>query len=529
MFAGMGWRGTAMLLLAWTAVAGEAAAAEIKLVMKGGSFEVSGELRQFDGTRYVIQSDTFGTMSLDASRFDCTGASCPKGPTSATAAVKGDLGATTWMGGSGIGTNYMPELVKSYAAANGLKVAQGVGADPRVFEFRLSDATGKQVGRVNIDRTGVTQGLDGLAQGKVEAVWTAARLTDEEARRAAPAVADLRTEGNEHVFALDAMVVVVARENPVASLSIDNLAKIYSGQIRDWSDLGLPPGKINLYAPIEEMGNWKFFDNSILKPRGLKGSPEIIRLKTAIEWSDKVAADPLGISFNFIAYIRNAKAVNIEDSCGLVTRPSLFTAKTEEYPLARRLHIYTKGQPRTPIARELLAHALSPAGQAILRSADFVDQSPETLDFTQQTSRIAYALNAKGEDFDMALMKNLIADIKPAKRLSITFRFQTNSFTLDAKALSDVDRLRDLLLTPEYESKSVMLVGYADNMGPFPNNLKLSDRRAAAVARALAKASGGKIPAAQLALRAYGELAPVACNDSFEARSLNRRVEVWVK
>ena len=107
--------------------------------------------------------------------------------------------------------------------------------------------------------------------------------------------------------------------------------------------------------------------------------------------------------------------------------------------------------------------------------------------------------------------------------------FQTNSFTLDAKALSDIDRLRDLLLTPDYASRSVMLIGYADNMGPFPNNLKLSDRRAGAVARALAKASGGKIPAAQLALRAYGELAPVACNDSFEARSLNRRVEVWVK
>ena len=30
-------------------------------------------------------------------------------------------------------------------------------------------------------------------------------------------------------------------------------------------------------------------------------------------------------------------------------------------------------------------------------------------------------------------------------------------------------------------------------------------------------------------LRAYGELAPVACNDSLEARQLNRRVEVWVK
>lgn len=510
--------------------AGAAAAAEVKLQMKGGSFEVKGELKQFDGSKFVIDTVTFGTMSLDASRFECVGEGCPKAPmVAAYQAGKGNLGTTTWVGGSGIGTNYMPELVKSYAATAGLTVTQAVGADPRNLEFKLSDGSGKPVGQFNVNRLGVPAGLEALAQGKAELVWTSARASEAEVVQFGPAIGDLRSPGNEHVFALDAMVVLVAKENPLTSISIDNLANIYAGKVNDWSQLGLPPGKISVYAPVEGMGTWTHFVNTILKPRNLAVTPDAIRLKTAIEWSDRVAADPTGISTNFIAYVRNAKLVNVEDSCGLITRPSLFTAKTEEYPLSRRLYFYTKGQPATLLARELLAHALSPAGQAILRTADFVDQSPEVLGFGQQTSRIAYALNAKGEDFDMALMRSLITDVKPAQRLSITYRFQSNSFVLDSKSLADINRLRDLLLTKEYAGKTLMIVGFADSMGSFPSNLKLSDRRATAVSRALSKASGGKIPAAQIDVRAFGELAPVACNDSVESRQLNRRVEIWIK
>ena len=76
--------------------------------------------------------------------------------------------------------------------------------------------------------------------------------------------------------------------------------------------------------------------------------------------------------------------------------------------------------------------------------------------------------------------------------------------------------------------KTVMLVGFADAVGTFPTNLKLAERRAAAVHRALTGA-GGRASTARIVTRAFGELAPVACNDGYEARQLNRRVEVWVR
>lgn len=528
--------GLAIILGVALGLPGTAECAEVKLQLKGGGFEITGELKSFDGSQYVIDSKALGTMSIDATRFDCSGEGCPKAPTiSPAASIRRaapveNLGTTTWMGGSGIGTTFMPELVKSYAKQQGLLVAQGTGTDTRDLEFTLSRGSGHEVGKLIIKRHGVPPGYEGLRSGTVDVVWTSARMTEQEEQKlVAGGMKPLRVPGSEHVFALDAMVLLVAKENPAVSISVDNIAKIFSGQVTDWSEVGLPPGKINVYAPVDGMGLLIHFENTILKPRGLKLTPNAIRTKTAVEWSDRVAADPAGIGMHFISYIRNAKALNIETSCGLITRPSVFTAKTEEFALARRLYLYSNGQPKTPLARELLAHALSPAVQEALRAAEFVDQEPELLPFRDQGARIAYALNASSEDFDMNLMRQLISEVTPASRFSSTLRFEVNSSALDIKANQDVDRLAKLLQLPEFASKPVLLLGFADAVGSFEANLKLSQKRAQAVQKALLTAAQGRIPATRLLIKGYGELAPVACNDSIESRTLNRRVEIWVR
>ena len=532
------WLIAAALASGWAGfgLAGPADSAEVKLQLKGGGFEITGELKSYDGRQYMIDSKALGTMSIDAARFECIGGACPTAPTVAPAgptrrsAPIGDLGTTTWMGGSGIGTTFMPELIKSYAKLNGLLVTQSTGTDPRDLEFTLSRGSGNQIGRFIVKRHGVPPGYEGLRNGSVDLVWTSARMTEEEeARFTSAGLRAMRVAGSEHVFALDAMVMLVARENPAVSLSIENIARIFAGQITDWSEVGLPPGKINIYAPVDGMGLLIHFDNTILKPRGLKLADNAIRTKTAVEWSDRVAADPAGIGMHFISYIRNAKALNIESSCGLITRPSQFTAKTEEFALARRLYLYTMSEPKTPLARELLRHALSPQIQEALKAADFVDQEPELLPFRDQGARIAYALNAQSEDFDRDLTRERLAEVTAGSRFSTTLRFETSSSALDVKANQDVARLAQILRGPEFADKTILLLGFADAVGAFDANLKLSLKRAQAVQKALLASGQLDIPASRLIVKGYGELAPVACNDSIESRTLNRRVEVWVK
>ena len=507
-------------------------AAEVTLQMKGGDFSVKGEIKSFDGAKYQIESKSFGVMSLDASRFDCVSGNCPKastGPAATPVAAGTNLGVATWAGGSAQGTQVMPKLIQAYAASIGANVTRTIGADPKNLEFKLSDAAGRELGTFNVQRQGVPYGLAGLEQKTVDAVWSARTLTADEQRKGQSAgLGNLRAPGNENVYALNAMVVLVAPENPAVSMSIDNIAKIYAGQIKDWSELGLPAGKINVYGMVTTSGYWGAFEEMVLKPRNLTASPDIVRIENATDWSDKVTQDRNGIGITSIGLTRNAKPLNVESSCGLITRPSAFVAKTEEYPLTHRLHLYIAGTPRSPLTRELLSFVMSPRMQPVLKDANFVDQAPEALDFQSQTTRIAYALNAPGADFDLALMKTLITDLKPASRLSTTLRFETANFALDSKANADVVRLRSLLESQEYAGKSVILAGFADGVGRFDSNLLLAQKRAQTVLDALQKA-GNKQIQAKLVTKAYSQLAPVACNDTAEQRSLNRRVEVWVK
>src|SRR5208337_4554653 len=108
-----------------------------------------------------------------------------------------------------------------------------------------------------------------------------------------------------------------------------------------------------LYARDAKSGTFDTFDNLVLKPGNLKISPEAKRFESSPDLSDETARDPDGIGFAGFAYIRNAKPLAISSVCGIVSTPEVFSVKTKEYPLSRRLYLYT-----TP--------SLSPLGGRIL-------------------------------------------------------------------------------------------------------------------------------------------------------------------
>jgi phosphate transport system substrate-binding protein len=331
------------------------------------------------------------------------------------------------------------------------------------------------------------------------------------------------------VLGLDGLVVIVAQDNPAVSLSIDNIAKIFAGQLTDWEQVGLPPGKINIYSANRKSGTYATFEALVLQPRGLGLASSARFLLSTAEVSDAVAADVNGIGVTSFAYVRGAKGLNVESSCGLITRPSVFTVKTEEYPLTRRLYLYTVAKPANPHVKGFLDFVMSKEAQRVIADAQFVDQTPDSLGFDDQGGRIAYALNASNEDFDIVQMRQLIADMNGARRLSITFRFRSASIELDTKARADIDRLVALSASPPLRGKQLMLLGFADSVGPYQGNAALALRRAMQVRDTLLAAGKGLIDPSLVVHKGYSELAPVACNDQLEGRNLNRRVEVWVR
>ena len=102
----------------------------------------------------------------------------------------------------------------------------------------------------------------------------------------------------------------------------------------------------------------------------------------------------------------------------------------------------------------------------------------------------------------------------------IFFDFNKSDVKPESKpALEEVAKL--LKANP---SMRVYVVGHTDSVGTLEANLKLSEARAAAVAKALTTDYG--ISAARLKGMGVGPLSPVASNDSEEGKAKNRRVEL---
>jgi phosphate transport system substrate-binding protein len=492
--------------------AGAAHSGEVTLVLRSGGFSVMGELVASDTGSFVIKSDKFGVMAVESSKFDCTGAGCPKKPAPGTLAIHGS---------NTIGAQLMPNTIERFAEQEGYTLEKIVGGDPEQVLYKLTSRDGKELGSIDLQSHGSNTAPPDLLQGMAQIGEMSRPIKAEEVK----AIADAGIELKSHVFALDGVVVLISPQNPIKALNLDQIAKIFSGDIKDWSEVGRSAGKIKLYARDTKSGTYDSFDSLVLKPRNLKLSSGAKRFESSPELSDETARDPNGIGFAGFAYVRNARVLAISSACGITSQPEVFSVKTEEYPLSRRLFLYTTASVPM-LGRRILDYALSDDAQDAIAEAGFVNQRIDLQGFDQQTNRLAPALLVPDAEFNYPYMRDLVNDVRSARRLSVNFRFQRNSAALDDKARQDISRLGRFLKSDAVKFKEVLLAGFTDNTGNFDANRAVAYNRAAAFKTALA-AEG--IPASQITVKAYGSLLPVACNTIEAGKEKNRRVEVWVK
>ena len=94
----------------------------------------------------------------------------------------------------------------------------------------------------------------------------------------------------------------------------------------------------------------------------------------------------------------------------------------------------------------------------------------------------------------------------------------------DIKPASDKQLAEMAALLKSSPGLKVFIVGHTDNKGTLAYNTDLSQRRAEAVARALAARFG--IAPDRMVAKGVGPLSPLAANDSEDGQAKNRRVEL---
>jgi phosphate transport system substrate-binding protein len=221
---------------------------------------------------------------------------------------------------------------------------------------------------VAVSGGGSGTGIAALINGTVDIANASRTIKDKEIEQA-------KKNGQdpvEHVVGFDALAVYLHPDNPIDTLSLEQLAEIYGdgGSYLNWTDLGVEvPGcqgqEIVVVSRQNNSGTYAYFREAVLGDgdyrlgtRDMHGSKDVV---------DLVENTPCAIGYSGLAYATDhVKLACIEtETGGECVSPSEETALDGTYPIARPLFMYTNGEATGPIA-DYLNWILSEEGQCII-------------------------------------------------------------------------------------------------------------------------------------------------------------------
>ncbi len=279
-------------------------------------------------------------------------------------------------GSDTIGASLMGELLASFLKTEGWTDVDRVPASGGTSYNIVGRPTpGGKLAGAFVEISDPESALAALDQGFADFAMSSRRIRPVEIRQLSR-LGDLTSPACEHVLALDGIAVITNAANPVESLTRQQLKDIYLRRVTSWQEVG-GSGPIHLYARDAKSGTHAIFQAVMLEDEDLP--PDAPRQPDNRSLSDAVAADPRGIGVVALTFAGSNRVVAISDGKpqARVIRPTAASIRNGEYPMSRRLYLYTAAVSENAMVGRFLAFALGPAGQAIVTKNGFVSPVPE--------------------------------------------------------------------------------------------------------------------------------------------------------
>jgi len=167
------------------------------------------------------------------------------------------------------------------------------------------------------------------------------------------------------IVAYDGIACIVNGSNSVSALTKKQIEGIFTGEIKDWSEVGGKPGAISIYTRNTSSGTYSDFAKMAMGGKNYAETAQ--KMAGNEEIASEVGKNPAGVGYVGMAYL-NASGVKSVAVNGV--KPSISTVQNHSYPLSRSTFYYTNG-PAAGEAASFLAFTISPAGQKIVQAVGF--------------------------------------------------------------------------------------------------------------------------------------------------------------
>ncbi|NUB45411.1 OmpA family protein [Fertoebacter nigrum] len=476
-----------------------AVAQDVTLTARDGAITLNGTLQGFDGEFYRVMT-SYGLLTVDGEGVICAGPGCPD-----LTAPKALIRIT---GAPDAGMNLLPGVLRAFARTRGLVIRLEPGDGE--FAAQITDpVSGQVLSDITFTPAPPDQARAALAVAEADLI-----------------VASLPEQGlNAKVMALDALIPIVAPDNNVPRISTPDLARALSGEIGNWQQLGGPDMPLVLHALSPDTTLQEALEARLGRPVAAGVThPDLASLAAA------VARDPWSLAVTGQSATGEARELTLTDSCGFPLLPTSLAVKAEDYPLSVPVYLVTPRRRLPLVTRELLEFLATPEAQVAVAQAGYVDRAATRAALSEDGQRLINAIRGAGPEIALEELQRLAVAMAGAERLSLTFRFEDGSSTMNTSSRENLADLARLLEIGQFRGEQLVLVGFSDGSGDAAANMDLSRDRAEGVAAALAEAAQALPPDQTLpVIEAFGEAMPMACDTTVAGRQVNRRVELWLR
>lgn len=233
--------------------------------------------------------------------------------------------------------------------------------------------------KISVTGGGSGTGIAALINGEIDIADASRQIKDSEIALAKEQGFDIY----EVIVGRDALSVIVHESNAVMDMVMEDIGKIFRGEITNWQDVDGKDMDITLYGRQSTSGTYAFFMEHVLKGdyaptmRNLEGNQAIL---------EAVQMDKTGIGYVGLGYIVDESGTQV-DGINVISVASsegedyispLDESLISAYPISRALYQYTAGLPdKGSVLHKFIEFEISEEGQAIVESTGFLHYSDD--------------------------------------------------------------------------------------------------------------------------------------------------------
>ena len=211
---------------------------------------------------------------------------------------------------------------------------------------------------ITYDPTGSGAGIEAASNGSADIGLASRALKDEE-----------KAGGlTETIVALDGIAVIVNTDSKVENLTVEQIGKIFTGEITDWSEVGGDAGTISCIGREAGSGTRDGFESITGTKDACKLDQELTSTGSVIE---AVAGNPNAIGYASLSAVEDKNTVKAVTVGGVACTEE--TVLDGSYAIQRPFVLVTKtGETLSPAAQAFFDYATSSAASQLIKAAGAV-------------------------------------------------------------------------------------------------------------------------------------------------------------